>query len=69
MKKKTKSKAKPVLIAIKIPILELVTLKARARHFAKGNLSAWLRHASLRYRPKRGEVVETVTMPTVKKKR
>lgn len=66
-KKPTKKKGKaPVTIAIRIPITELVALKGRARHYVKGNLSAWLRHAGLRYIPKRGEVIETVTMPAVK---
>ena len=73
-KRKAKSKPKrlskpPVLIAIKIPLDELLDLKGCAKHYAQGNLSAWLRHAGLRYRPKRGEVIKTVTMPGAKKKR
>lgn len=54
---------KPVLVPIKIPVTQLRALKAHAKKHAEGNLSAWLRHAGLRYRPKRGEVVQTVTMP------
>lgn len=33
------------------------TLRARAKKFAKGNLSAWLRYAGLKYIPKKGEKV------------
>lgn len=73
--KKKKSKqpkqkgAKPILVPIKIPPTQLRALKLQAKKYADGNLSAWLRHAGLRYRPKRGEVVETVTMPSGKTKR
>lgn len=58
-------KIKSVLVPIKIPPRQLLALKAQARRFAKGNLSAWLRHAGLRYSPKRGEVVYTVSMPSI----
>lgn len=33
-------------------------LQANARKYAKGNLSAWLRHAGLRYVPKKGVVIK-----------
>lgn len=73
-KKKTASKVKPkstkpILVPIKIPPPQLKALKVQAKKYAEGNLSAWLRHAGLRYRPKRGEKVETVTMPSGKTKR
>lgn len=62
-KKKVVLIAKAILVPIRIPKVQLMKLKAQAKKHAQGNLSAWLRHAGLRYIPKRGEVVETVPMP------
>lgn len=68
-KRKTKTKSQLVLVPIKIHPKEIRAMKLNAKKFAQGNLSAWLRHSGLRYRPKRGEVVDTVTMPGTIKKR
>lgn len=64
-KKKLKvvSTANTILVPIRIPKLQLKKLKGQAKRYAKGNLSAWLRHTGLRYRPKRGEIVETIPRP------
>jgi len=68
-KKKAATKnPKPVMITVKIPLTELWGLRTYAKKFAKGNLSAWLRHAGMRYRPKAGEIVKSVTMPSGKSK-
>lgn len=69
-KSKTKKKAAPAKISkvvktgseLKIVNLKLggkdrAALKAQAKKFTKGNLSAWLRYAGLQYVPKRGEQI------------
>lgn len=68
-KRKTKPKSELVGITIKFHPREIQAMKANAKKYAQGNFSAWTRHAGLRYRPKRGEVVHTVTMPGTIKKR
>lgn len=65
-KAKVIKKSALVLVPIKIHPKEIRAIKAQAKKYAQGNFSAWLRHAGLRYRPKRGEHVETVTMPSAK---
>lgn len=69
MKKKTKKKSAPKKKAIKASgsKLKIVNIKvggkdrssltAKAKAHAKGNLSAWLRYAGLRYTPKKGEII------------
>lgn len=67
-----KKKPKPsdtIMVALKMSRSELVAIKKRAAWYAKGNLSAWLRHSGLRYKPKRGEVVLSVAVPVKKKTR
>lgn len=76
MKKRTKKKplkkgpvrpaSKLILVALKMTRSEHLALKKRAKWFAKGNFSAWIRHAGLRYKPKSGEVIFSVTMPSTK---
>lgn len=53
MKKKEDLK----IIPIKTTRTERRALKSRAQDFANGNLSAWLRHAGLNYRPKKAEQI------------
>ncbi len=67
--KKKKTTSKLMLVALKMLPSEHEALKKRALWHAQGNLSAWLRHAGLRYKPSRGERVATVTMPSAKPKR
>lgn len=54
---KPKSKSELILVPIKIHPREIRVMKRLAKKHAGGNFSAWLRHAGLRYRPKRGEAV------------
>lgn len=68
-KKKSVSKSELIMVPIRIHPREIKQIKANAKKYAFGNSSAWMRYASLRYRPKRGEVIPSVTMPSVKKKR
>lgn len=60
-KSKAKSKAAPVsklrVVNVKMSRADRKRLTTLARKYAKGNLSAWVRHAGSRYVPKRGEKV------------
>jgi hypothetical protein len=64
--KKVKAKAKKKIVKNGLKIVNLKVngkdrkaINALAKKYAKGNLSAWLRHAGLRYAPKKSEVVST----------
>ncbi len=58
MKKKSKAKkSKLVVVNVKMSRAERALLKSYAKRFAKGNLSAWVRHSGHRYTPKRGEKI------------
>ena len=60
MKKNSRLKA----ISTKVPENILKQLRANADRFAEGNLSAWLRHAGLYHKPKKGEkIVVPRTIP------
>ena len=62
-KKIVKKKATEApLVPIKIGGFAFRKIKANAKMYAGGNFSAWMRYASIHYRPKRGEVVELSTM-------
>lgn len=50
-------KPKLKMIAIKMSRLEYAELKFAAELYAKGNLSAWLRHAGRHYQPKKSESI------------
>lgn len=67
-RKKPKSNSQLVLVPIKIHPREIRLIRAQAKKYADGNFSAWLRHAGLRYRPKRGETVGAPETPRLKKK-
>ncbi|MDH4163310.1 MAG: hypothetical protein OEW15_11575 [Nitrospirota bacterium] len=54
------------LVPIKIHERAIREIKANAKKYAAGNFSAWMRHASIHYKPKRGEVVDLSTMPSGK---
>lgn len=62
LKDQQKEKDKKVLITLKIDPVELETLKANAKKYAKdkrnpdGNLSFWLRYAGLNHEPKPSEL-------------
>ncbi len=58
MATKTKSKTKPpARINLKTTRSERAELLVNARKYADGNLSAWIRHAGLKYRPAKGEKI------------
>lgn len=52
LKKKVKpKKPKPPLITFKVTEEEKELLEAKAKKYARGNLSHWLRHAGLNHEP------------------
>lgn len=55
------SKPKLIVVNVKMTRAERATLKAYAKRFADGNLSAWVRHAGHRYTPKKGEKIRFKT--------
>jgi hypothetical protein len=55
MKKKKRSKL--VVVNVKMSVADRMSLKASAKRHAKGNLSAWVRHAGRKYTPKKGEKI------------
>jgi hypothetical protein len=55
--KKKKKVATLVLSNFKLTALEENAIKKKALKYARGNYSAWLRHAGLNYRPKSGEII------------
>lgn len=61
-----KSPNEATLVPIKIHERAIREIKVNAKKYAKGNFSAWMRHASIHYKPKRGEVVDLTTMPSGK---
>jgi hypothetical protein len=56
MKIKKPAKEKPVLVNLKVMKKELKALTAKARKYAGGNLSLWLRHAGTNHIPKRKDL-------------
>ena len=62
--KATGSKLK--IVNIKVGGKDRSGLSAKAKAYAKGNLSAWLRYAGLRYVPKKGEVINLDPMTATK---
>jgi hypothetical protein len=67
-KKKVAAKKKPAkaakksgsqlkIVNMKVGSKDRAALNAMAKKHAKGNLSAWLRHAGLKYVPKKGEKI------------
>lgn len=52
-----KSGSKLKITNLKLGGKDRAALKDKAKKFSKGNLSAWLRHAGLKYVPKKGEVI------------
>lgn len=61
-----KSNNEATLVPIKIHERAIREIKTNAKKYASGNFSAWMRHASIHYKPKRGEVVDLSTMPSGK---
>ncbi len=63
VKKKTaKPKKKPTgrlkIVNLRMNDKDRAMLLKRAKQFAKGNLSAWVRHAGLKYVPKKDELIQ-----------
>ena len=56
-KKVVKTGSELKIVNIKVGSKDRKNLNAKAGAYAKGNLSAWLRYAGLRYVPKKGEVI------------
>lgn len=56
-KKVVKTGSELKIVNIKVGSKDRKDLNAKAGAYAKGNLSAWLRYAGLRYVPKKGEVI------------
>lgn len=57
-KKKAPARKKTLdVINVKMSKATRSALKSRAKKFAKGNLSAFLRHAGLKYTPRKGEKI------------
>ena len=65
-KNQKKSKAKPIssrkakngtmLMNFKVSARDHATMVGRAKKFCEGNLSKWLRHAGVNYKPKDGRI-------------
>ncbi len=45
------------LVTVKMSTSDRKHIEGKAKQFAEGNLSAWIRHAAQAYTPKRGEKV------------
>lgn len=45
-------KVKPRLINLKVPNADLALIAKKAKKFAGGNVSLWLRHAGINYVPR-----------------
>jgi len=54
---KKKKKGRPPSINVKVLPSDKLEIDERANRFAKGNLSAWIRHAAKHYEPKKGEKI------------
>lgn len=54
---KKSSGSKLSVVNVKISKKDRAALVANAKRFAKGNLSAWIRHAGRVYTPKKGEKI------------
>lgn len=59
MKKKVKDSSL-IVVNVKVPSAVKKTLQLNADKYAEGNLSAWLRHAGMKYTPKKGEHVQVL---------
>lgn len=57
MKTTKKAKTKLKIMNIKVTSPKRIELRTRAKKYAKGNMSAWLRHAGTRYKPARAEII------------
>jgi len=57
-KKRINAKTYVDTVHVKLTPADRKAIRANAKLFAKGNISAWMRHAAMRYIPKRGEHIE-----------
>lgn len=57
LKKPKKSKSKLKVSNFKADDKVIRALHAKAKKHAQGNFSAWMRHAGLKYVPKKGETI------------
>jgi len=56
--KKSNGGSKLGAVNVKMTSADRKRLTANARRYAKGNLSAWIRHSGQRYTPKAGEKIK-----------
>lgn len=56
-KMRKKSKLAFETVTLKVTPAEAKRLRSKAKRFAEGNLSAWLRHAGVRYAAIKGEKI------------
>lgn len=54
---KSNGNSKLVVVNVKMSTADRSILKAYAKRWAAGNLSAWVRHTGRRYTPKKGEKI------------
>ena len=57
MRLKKPDREKPVLVNLKVMKKDLRVIVSRAKKYAGGNLSLWLRHAGANYIPERKDLV------------
>lgn len=55
---KALDKEETTLLNLRVTVSEKAELEAKARKYAKGNLSAWLRIAGLSYEPRKSELTK-----------
>jgi hypothetical protein len=67
MRKKTKRAFE--IVSLKLNPADAKRLRGKAKRFADSNLSAWLRHSSLRYVPRKGEKIGGLADFRVNKKK
>lgn len=56
-KRKAANGSKLGVVNTKMSASDRKALQAKAKKFAQGNLSAWVRHAGKKYTPKKGEKI------------
>lgn len=71
MKTKKLKLEKLKIVCFKANAKDRALIMQMAKKYAKGGLSAWIRHASLKYVPKKGELIKAYPAPprTIKVKK
>jgi hypothetical protein len=62
-KKRKRKFTKLIPLTIKVTEEDAGNFRKRAKKFANGNVSAWLRHSGLKYVPKSGEAIKGYAAP------